>query len=540
MKKKIIAILAIALLVGIIACDNQPEPANEETQQPATGQEETVETGAIDLDGMSFSIWAPFYWVGRISSYDESAAWQEVERRLGITIDWQQPAAGQEIEQFNLMIASQDFPDIIGTGWEGDNMWVGGGDRFIEEGVILRLNELAEQHAPDYMWAIENLVVPEQQSLFFTDEGNMFSFYAISPYEEWAFLGLLFRQDWMDELGLDNPRTLDEVEHVLRQFRDYMGADAPLLLEPEGFRTDTGVFVSAWDIGPAFYQVDGVVHYGPIQPEFREFLELMNRWFEEGLIDADFATRDDAALQRLITAGNAGAIVNSPDTVGAWMEGISPLMGGHHPMHNANDRSQYRQANFQARPPFSMAITTAAENPAAAATFLNWGYTEEGFMLMNFGIEGETYVRTGEYWTFNGVNFPAIEYTDMMMNNPDFPVLDAILNFKMHIGPFIRFEHEGNPAISDVNRVIREFWTEDADATMVLPPVTLNADEGREFARIMAQVQTFQDTAVLQFIMGVNSLDEFDDYIAALQQLGIEEAIALQQAALDRFNARVR
>jgi len=264
----------------------------------------------------------------------------------------------------------------------------------------------------------------------------------------------------------------------------------------------------------------------------------MNRWFEDGLIDRDFATRDPAARQRLITAGNSGAIVDSPDTIGAWMEGISTLMGGHHPMHTANERSLYRQKNFQARPPFSMAITTAATNPETAATFLNWGYTEEGFMLMNFGIENETYIRTGEYWTFNGVNFPAIEYTDMMMNNSDFPVLDAILNFKMHIGPFIRFEHEGNPAISEVNAGIRQFWTEDADATMVLPPVTLNADEGREFARIMNQIQTFQDTAVLQFIMGTDSLDNFDEYIAGLQQLGIDEAVALMQAALDRFNAR--
>jgi len=276
-RRIIVALLSIALLVGLVACATNPTQDAGETlqdepvmQDVATNEQdsEPIQTADTGLEGTNLSIWAPFYWVGRIASYDESAAWQEVERRLGITIDWMQPPAGQEVEQFNLMVASLDLPDIIGTGWAGDEMWVGGGDRYIEEGVILRLNELVQQHAPDYLWAIENLVVPEEQGLFYTDEGNMFAFYAISPYEEWSFLGMLYRQDWMDELGLENPRTLDEVENVLIQFRDQMGADAPLLFPPEGLRTDTAVFISAWNIGPAFYQVNGRVMYGPAQPEF--------------------------------------------------------------------------------------------------------------------------------------------------------------------------------------------------------------------------------------------------------------------------------
>ena len=60
------------------------------------------------------------------------------------------------------------------------------------------------------------------------------------------------------------------------------------------------------------------------------------------------------------------------------------------------------------------------------------------------------------------------------------------------------------------NAEIRKALTEEADTGLNIPMTTLNAEEGKEYARIMNQIQTCQDTAVLQFIMGTKSLDEFD------------------------------
>ena len=91
------------------------------------------------------------------------------------------------------------------------------------------------------------------------------------------------------------------------------------------------------------------------------------------------------------------------------------------------ERVNYRLTNYQVRPQFSYSITTACKNPEAAVKFLNYGYTKEGYMLYNYGIEGETYNLTGETLTYNGIEYPLVEYTDKMQNNPYYPVLDAIL-----------------------------------------------------------------------------------------------------------------
>lgn len=67
------------------------------------------------------------------------------------------------------------------------------------------------------------------------------------------------------------------------------------------------------------------------------------------------------------------------------------------------------------------------------------------------------------------------------------------------------------------NAEIRKALTEEADTGLNIPMTTLNAEEGKEYTRIMNQIQTYQDTAVLQFIMGTKSLDEFDSYVSDMK-----------------------
>ena len=75
--------------------------------------------------------------------------------------------------------------------------------------------------------------------------------------------------------------------------------------------------------------------------------------------------------------------------------------------------------------------------------------------------------------------------------------------------------------------------------SQVMPLITLTSSEGAEYASIMTQVKTYQDAAVVNFIMGNKSIeDEFDAYIGDLKKLNIDRAVEIKQAALDRYNAR--
>ena len=392
----------------------------------------------------------------------------------------------------------------------------------------MRLNDLIPQYAPDYLKAIETMVNKDEQKEFYTDQGNMVEFYAISPYEEYCYNGILYRKDWMDSLGLENPKTIQQMENALTLFKNEMGAEYPLILPKNGIDSNGGAIISAWDIGDSFYQKDGVVAYGPMQSGFKEYLTVMADWYKKGLIDPDFATRNEDEYKRMMTTGESGCIIHSPDTVGAWMNGVSAMLGGHNPGLTEDQRIQYRLKTYQCRPPFGAVITTSCKEPEVALTFLNYGYTEEGWLLYNYGIEGETYTMVDGKPT----------YTDTMMNNPDYPVLDAILKFKHHIGPFVRYEHESNPAITLDNMEMRKFFTEDSGTDLCMPMVSLTAEEGDEYARIMSQVNVYRDTAVVQFIMGTKPLAEFDAYVADMKALGVDKVVEMQQAAYDRYMNR--
>ncbi|WP_277679668.1 hypothetical protein [Gracilibacillus dipsosauri] len=180
----------------------------------------------------------------------------------------------------------------------------------------------------------------------------------------------------------------------------------------------------------------------------------------------------------------------------------------------------------------SVAISGSAENPEEIAKWLDYAYSEDGHMLFNFGIEGESYEMIEGYPT----------YTEEITNNPEgLPMTQAL-------GKFIRASY-GGPLIQDKRYLEQyyelpeqkeavELWSESAENDINMPPITLNARESEEFNAIMSDLDTYYDETVIRFIMGEEPLDNFDEFVATLQGMGIERAIELQQSALDRYIAR--
>jgi putative aldouronate transport system substrate-binding protein len=71
-----------------------------------------------------------------------------------------------------------------------------------------------------------------------------------------------------------------------------------------------------------------------------------------------------------------------------------------------------------------------------------------------------------------------------------------------------------------------------------MPPVTPNQDESRQFAKIMTEVNTRYDEVFAQVLTGAQPIEAWDGFVEELKQIGIDDAVAVQQAALDRYNKR--
>ena len=81
-----------------------------------------------------------------------------------------------------------------------------------------------------------------------------------------------------------------------------------------------------------------------------------------------------------------------------------------------------------------------------------------------------------------------------------------------------------NEVIARINELAKKAKTEG-----------LSPEETAERAALMAQVDTYAKEMMLKFIMGAESLDNFDKYLVEVTEYGLASATAITQAALDRY-----
>ncbi|QGQ99008.1 hypothetical protein EHS13_31100 [Paenibacillus psychroresistens] len=72
----------------------------------------------------------------------------------------------------------------------------------------------------------------------------------------------------------------------------------------------------------------------------------------------------------------------------------------------------------------------------------------------------------------------------------------------------------------------------------LLPPISTTPEESTEFAKIMNEVNTLVDETTIKIILGTDSIDSYDKFLAKLKTLKIDRALEIEQGALDRYNKR--
>lgn len=126
---------------------------------------------------------------------------------------------------------------------------------------------------------------------------------------------LWIRSDWLEQAGLDVPETLEDVEKTARKFIDMkLGGENTIGITTtsklyEGYNSSWGldsIFACFGAYPGNWLEIDGEASYGSVQPEMKEALETLRRWYSEGILDKEFAVRDEASRQSLIGSGRCG------------------------------------------------------------------------------------------------------------------------------------------------------------------------------------------------------------------------------------------
>lgn len=511
--KKMVACISAVAVVSLAGC----------------GKDTNMSTGS---EKTKFVWWSQlFSTVSQTSeSFGDTPFYQELAKRCNVELEFVHPAAGQEKEKFNIMCASGEFPDIIE--WDFTS-YKGGPAKAVEDGVIIYLDDYMK-YAPNYSKYLKEH--PEVEKQVLTDDGKHYTFAFLRGDDSlMCWKGPQIRKDLLDKAGLSLPETIDDWDKALRKFKE-MGIEYPLSLRKGFDFVDT--FSGAYGVSQEFYQEDGKVKYGPIEPGFRDYINLLRTWFADGILDNDFFAQDGKAFVSKITSGNVGAYIGAAGSeMGAWLpvlQGIDSsynLSGTKYPVLKAGDTPRFGQKDFAYYPIVSVSISSQCKNIEEAVKLLDYGYSEEGHLFWNFGIEGVSYNMTDGY----------PQYTDEVLKNPDgLSIAGAMSKYSAgcYGGPFVqdaRYYEQYLP-YEQQKEAIR-LWTDHDDSTRI-PTLSYTEKENDEYSKKYTAIKSYIDENLLKFISGQKSMDEWDSFVAQIKSDGIEDVIKIKQDALDRFNDR--
>lgn len=185
------------------------------------------------------------------------------------------------------------------------------------------------------------------------------------------------RKDWMDKLGLDAPKTVEDVENIVHEFvqkdpgGNGKGETVGLVCDDEltggcgysyEYQNDIifasfGAFPKQW-----IYNKDGEVVYGSVQNEAKAALGKLRQMYQQGTLDNNFLMRESSNIIELIVSGKCGSFF------GPWWSPNNPLMSAMQKNPNAEWQPYLIQTDKDGQTSF------ASQNPNDKYVVVRKGY----------------------------------------------------------------------------------------------------------------------------------------------------------------------
>ncbi|AKS46659.1 carbohydrate ABC transporter substrate-binding protein, CUT1 family [Octadecabacter temperatus] len=433
-------------------------------------------------------------------------------------------------EALNLMLAGGVIPDIVGSSRIKDFV-----NQYGPEGAFVPLNDLIAEHAPNLQAFFDER--PEIASAISAADGNMYYI----PYLPDGKYGRAYfiRTDWLEQLGLERPENVEELEAVLVAFRDGdpngngLADEVPYFARqwPELIR-----LVTLWDGRSSgsdtyhdFYvEGDQLVH--PYAQEgYREGIANLSRWYAEGLIDAEVFTRGGSSRDYLL-GENLGGMTHdwfastggynrlSADIEGFAFEALAP------PASVSGVRmEEHRRIPIK---PDGWAIGATNEHQIETIKYFDFWFTEEGRRLANFGVEGQQYTMVDGEATF----------TEEFLTNGE-PVNNQLYRVGSQLQARGYYQDYGYEAQWSNEFALEGIALYDEGDYLVdqFLGVAFNADEQRVYDRTFSSIRDYMLERQQGWILGNSDVNEdWDAYIATLNDMGYQELLEVMNSAYAR------
>ncbi|MFW5776544.1 MAG: ABC transporter substrate-binding protein [Spirochaetota bacterium] len=317
----------------------------------------------------------------------------------GVTLDVETAAGDPEVT-IRLLAISGDYPDFISPkGTTGE---------LIAAGALLDLTDLIGEHAPN----IEAMLGDEINRLRYSEsDPSIYFIPTLDKVDQYYYtVGGPFnlQLDAVRELGYPDIRTLGDYEAAIRGYIErHPTINGQETIGLSLLAEDWRILISTTN--PAFYATgapdDGEYYIDPEtyeatlhykRPAEREYFRWLNHMNDAGLLDPEsFVQSYDQYLTK-IASGRVLAVIDqdwaiSPAVNKLKADGLFERTYGRFPvtLDETYEIPVFQQTGYIGS--WGTGITTSCEDPVRAIRFLDWLASEEGQILVNWGIEGVHY-----------------------------------------------------------------------------------------------------------------------------------------------------
>ena len=525
------AVLATAMVGTLLTgCGGGSASTTVSTGDGTAAASSTESSGDGDNTYTMFMRSAYVDWIKELKWYDVA------EERTGIHVDYiSGPEEAADVySEVDQRVISGDLPDAVMTKLAQTNVYG-------PQGVFADLAPYIEKYAPNLQKYIDDN--PDYKALVTDADGHIYGLCKETP----IFADLIgYRVDHFKAAGIDPDSivTVDDFTKALETLKAYYGKDNPNYYPLSG--RDTAIRFASW-FGAASNisstESNGIYingHYKDGSIDIMsdgayKMVETMKKWYDEGLIQPEWVagTFSEADWEAAMLNGNGSIFYDYYNRAEWFMENGGPDNDPNYQMgvlnfikdDNGNPQKMTVSMKYNDECVTAVNANCSEDKIKTILTFIDYFYSEEGEILANYGVEGESFKTDAngdkefivDYQTEEAT--PAGEKRWSFLSDR-FTVCKPVDNegfFKWNA-----------PLIAEATG--RLFTTENMGTSYVLK---FTDDQSKEVTNLLASVYDAQMSGIAQFIDGARELtpDNWAAFQQEMNDLGLSRIEEIQLAA---------
>ena len=485
------------------------------------------------------------YKAGIQGNWDTLWFFDYMEEMTGVHFEFETPASDAFEERKLLALNSGDYADLFfGGNFSQEQIIKYGAD----EGILIPLEDLIEEYAPNVKVMFE--AYPEAKSAVTAPDGHIYTLPQISMGVKWA-PAFWYNQKWLENMDIteeDLPDTVEGLHELLLRFKNEdPNGNGEADEIPISFMGDSasGAGLSQLNsfILPGFgimdiriyFDQEGKVHYGMLEENYPAFAEYMKAMWEEGLVDPDMFSQDQATQTAKCKANVIGLACQAiPQNI---YDVNDPAVAATYPNSPAL-KSAVSDTPLVPRSSTGVnigtfAITDACPDPALVMKWVDYLYGVEGSWLVHYGPEGAI-------WEYADDEKYLCRYiqSDDGRSVEEVRGGDITPDCGTALPKWVRDDTEYRWDDAFQQYRLNHCMAKLADyAFLRKPNLFTTIEEQARLDVLMVDIEKYTYGMESKMITGEATAEEIAAISDTLKQMGIEEVMSIYQAAYDRWAA---